>query len=45
MIKAIHAMFYSAEPEALRPFIRDKRGFSGVDIGEGWLIFPSPMGK
>ena len=35
-------MFYSAEPTALREFLRDKLGFSAQDIGEGWLIFDSP---
>ena len=27
MIKGVHTMFYSSEPEALREFIRDKLGF------------------
>jgi catechol 2,3-dioxygenase-like lactoylglutathione lyase family enzyme len=35
-------MFYTSEPEALRAFIRDKLGFPGVDVGEGWLIFDLP---
>ena len=42
MIKGVHTMFYSSEPEALRGFIRDKLGFSGTDVGGGWLIFDLP---
>ena len=42
MIKGVHTMFYSSEPEALRKFIREKLGFSSTDVGEGWLIFDLP---
>jgi catechol 2,3-dioxygenase-like lactoylglutathione lyase family enzyme len=42
MIKGVHTMFYSSEPEALRDFIRDKLRFSFTDVGEGWLIFDLP---
>jgi hypothetical protein len=42
MIKGVHTMFYSSEPEALRAFIRDKLGFTFTDVGEGWLIFDLP---
>ena len=43
MIKGVHTMFYSSEPEALRKFLRDKLGFdSYTDIGGGWLIFDLP---
>lgn len=42
MIKGVHTMFYSSEPEALRAFIRDKLGFSHTDVGGGWLIFDLP---
>lgn len=42
MIKGVHTMFYSSEPEALRAFLRDKLGFSYSDLGEGWLIFDLP---
>jgi predicted enzyme related to lactoylglutathione lyase len=43
MIKGVHTMFYSSEPEALRAFIRDKLGFTSyTDVGEGWLIFNLP---
>jgi len=42
MIRGVHTMFYSSEPEALRAFIRDKLGFPFTDVGEGWLIFDLP---
>ena len=42
MIKGIHTMFYSSQPEDLRAFIRDKLGFPFTDVGEGWLIFDLP---
>ena len=42
MIRGVHAMFYSSEPEALRAFVRDKLRFPYTDVGEGWLIFDMP---
>lgn len=42
MIRGVHTMFYSSEPEALRAFLRDKLGFPAVDVGDGWLIFDLP---
>ena len=43
MIRGVHAIFYSSEPEELRAFIRDKLGFSSfTDVGDGWLIFDLP---
>ena len=42
MIKGVHTMFYSSEPEALRTFVRDKLGFPNTDVGDGWLIFDLP---
>ncbi len=42
MIRGVHAMFYTSEPEALRAFLRDKLGFQASDVGEGWLIFDMP---
>jgi catechol 2,3-dioxygenase-like lactoylglutathione lyase family enzyme len=42
MIRGVHTMFYSSEPEALRAFLRDKLGFKGFDVGDGWLIFNIP---
>jgi len=42
MIKGVHTMFYSSQPEELRAFIRDKLGFPYSDVGDGWLIFDAP---
>ena len=42
MIRGVHTMFYTSEPEALRAFIRDKLGFPFTDVGDGWLIFDLP---
>ena len=42
MIRGVHTMLYSSEPEATRAFIRDKLGFPSVDVGDGWLIFDLP---
>lgn len=42
MIRGMHAMYYCSQPEELRPFFRDKLGFAGVDVGDGWLIFDPP---
>jgi len=42
MIRGVHTMFYSSEPEALRAFLRDKLGFPHSDVGDGWLIFDLP---
>ncbi len=44
MIKGVHTMFYSSEPEKLRAFLRDKLGMTATDVGEGWLIFDLPEG-
>lgn len=42
VIRGVHTMFYTAEPEALRAFLRDKLGFPCTDVGDGWLIFDLP---
>jgi catechol 2,3-dioxygenase-like lactoylglutathione lyase family enzyme len=42
MIRGVHTMFYSSQPEELRAFLRDKLGFPFSDVGEGWLIFDLP---
>jgi catechol 2,3-dioxygenase-like lactoylglutathione lyase family enzyme len=42
MIRGVHTMFYSSEPEALRAFLKDKLGFRASDVGDGWLIFDLP---
>jgi hypothetical protein len=40
MIKGVHTMFYTSQPDELRNFIRDKLGLSYTDVGEGWLLKP-----
>ena len=42
MIRGVHTMFYTSEPEALRAFLRDKIGLPAADVGDGWLIFDLP---
>jgi predicted enzyme related to lactoylglutathione lyase len=42
MIRGVHTMFFSSEPEALRAFLRDKLRFPAHDVGEGWLILDLP---
>ncbi len=42
MIKGMHGLFYTSEPEATRAFIRDKLGLRWADAGDGWLIFEAP---
>ena len=42
MIKGVHTMFCSSQPQELRAFIRDKLGFPHTDVGDGWLIFDLP---
>jgi catechol 2,3-dioxygenase-like lactoylglutathione lyase family enzyme len=42
MIRGVHTMFYTSEPEALRVFLRDKLGLRAADVGDGWLIFDVP---
>jgi hypothetical protein len=41
-ITGIHALLYTAEPEALRDIFRDVFRFKHVDAGDGWLIFALP---
>ncbi len=42
MIRGVHTMFYTSEPEELRAFLRDKLGLPATDVGDGWLIFQLP---
>ena len=50
MIKAVHTLIYSDDPEATRAFLRDVLGWPYVedaDSDPGWLIFktgPSELG-
>jgi predicted enzyme related to lactoylglutathione lyase len=39
MIRGLHGLFYSSEPEAMREFMRDKLKLPFTDTGGGWLIF------
>jgi predicted enzyme related to lactoylglutathione lyase len=42
MITGVHTMFYTADPEADRAFLRDVLEMPATDVGEGWLIFDMP---
>src|SRR5262249_35495830 len=42
MIRGVHTMFYTSEPDKMRAFLRDALGFPATDVGEGWLIFDLP---
>lgn len=42
MIRGVHTMFYTSQPDELRAFFRDKLGFPATDVGDGWLIFDLP---
>ncbi len=42
MITGVHTMFYTAQPDDFRTFLRDKLGLSATDVGGGWLIFDIP---
>jgi predicted enzyme related to lactoylglutathione lyase len=39
MIRGIHGLFYSSDPDETRNFFRDKVKLPGSDIGGGWWIF------
>ncbi|HEY8041310.1 MAG TPA: VOC family protein [Polyangiaceae bacterium] len=39
MIRGIHGLLYSSDPDATRAFFRDKMKLPGGDIGGGWWIF------
>src|SRR5688572_540319 len=43
MIRGMHGLFYSSQPEALRAFLRDKLRLKATDVGDGWLIFDVPQ--
>jgi hypothetical protein len=42
IVRGVHAMLYSSQAVELRTFLRDKLGFKGFDVGDGWLIFNVP---
>ncbi len=39
MIRGVHTMMYTDDPEATRAFLRDKLQLAFTDVGDGWLIF------
>jgi Glyoxalase/Bleomycin resistance protein/Dioxygenase superfamily len=39
MIRGIHGLFYTSQPEEARAFVRDKLQLPFTDVGDGWLIF------
>lgn len=42
MITGVHAIIYTHDADADRAFLRDVLGLTGVDAGDGWLIFALP---
>jgi predicted enzyme related to lactoylglutathione lyase len=42
MIRGLHGLFYTSDPEGMRAFLRDKLRLPHTDVGEGWLIFDLP---
>ncbi len=42
MISGAHVIVFSADAAADRAFLRDTFGLTGVDAGDGWLIFALP---
>jgi catechol 2,3-dioxygenase-like lactoylglutathione lyase family enzyme len=45
MIKGVHALFHTTEPDAAREFLRDKLCIPFHEEGVGWLIFDFPEGE
>jgi hypothetical protein len=39
MIRGIHGLLYSSDPDATRRFFRDAVKLPGSDVGDGWWIF------
>jgi predicted enzyme related to lactoylglutathione lyase len=39
MIRGIHGLLYSSDPEATRAFFKEKIQLPASDVGEGWWIF------
>ncbi|HMJ80227.1 MAG TPA: hypothetical protein VK592_04225 [Candidatus Dormibacteraeota bacterium] len=42
LLSGLHAILFSPRAEELRAFLRDVLELSGIDAGEGWLIFALP---
>jgi catechol 2,3-dioxygenase-like lactoylglutathione lyase family enzyme len=45
VIAGAHMIVFAEDAEQARAFFRDVLGFSGVDAGDGWLIFALPPGE
>jgi len=45
MFTGAHMLFYSADPDADRAFLKDVLGFKYVDTGNNWLIFKLPVAE
>jgi catechol 2,3-dioxygenase-like lactoylglutathione lyase family enzyme len=45
VIAGAHTILYADDAEKARAFLRDVLGTSGVDAGDGWLIFALPPGE
>lgn len=39
MIRGIHGLLYSSDPDATRTFFKEQVRLPGSDIGQGWWIF------
>ena len=44
MIRGIHGLLYSRDPDATRKFFREVVKLPGSDVGDGWWIFDFPEG-
>ena len=44
MIRGIHGLLYSSDPEATRRFFQESVKLPGSDVGDGWWIFDFPEG-
>lgn len=42
MIRGLHGLFYTSDPEGMRAFLRDQLRLPHTDVGGGWLIFDLP---
>jgi catechol 2,3-dioxygenase-like lactoylglutathione lyase family enzyme len=45
VIDGAHTIIYAEDADRAREFLRDVLGFTGVDAGDGWLIFALPPGE
>ncbi len=45
VIAGAHTIIFADDAETARAFFRDVLGFTGVDAGDGWLIFALPPGE